>query len=404
MYHPFQIIMLMSASALMSVAALFYVIRSMPTKPGLHLWAIACLFQSVTYVMGCIFFNTSRSIEGDVVSYIFQLTGNQVCALGLMLFLGAKVNFKFRLVTFLLTVAATLFFVFSGQALLAAGIVSFYCAASLIQPAAIIFKRKKEDLHYRIVAILLTLMCVHILAGLLLKGVEGYAPVGFLISVILTMSISLGLAFMALMQFKDDTKQSEQRAIKASITDSLTGLYSRGHLYDLFAQYTNEAKESEGSFAMLYLDLDGFKSVNDTYGHKAGDLILIVVAKRLSEWLGNKGDTVRIGGDELVVLNRQRADESPESLRFIAQQILTSLEKPIVDGKNTYNISASIGVCGYEPGQSLDEMIQRSDQLMYLAKQSGGRCIFIHNESIAESTTAPMDLHGGGDKALSEAV
>lgn len=404
MYHPFQIIMLMSASALMSVAALFYVIRSMPTKPGLPLWAIACLFQSVTYVMSCIFFNESKTIEGEAISYMFQIIGNQVSALGLMLFLGAKVNFKFRLAAFCFVTTCTLFFVFNSQSFLAACVVSFYCAICLIQPAAVIYLQKLEDLHYRITAILLILMSAHLFASLLLKDVDWYPQVGFLIGVILTMSISLGLAFMALMQFKDDTKKSEQRAIQASITDPLTGLYSRGHLDDLFAEYTIDAKGSEGSFAMLYLDLDGFKSVNDTYGHKAGDLILIVVAKRLSEWLGNKGDAVRIGGDELVVLNRLRAKSNPENLRFIAQQILTSLEMPITDGGNVYNISASIGVCSYEPGQSLDQLIQGSDQLMYLAKQAGGKCIFIHNESVGKSTSSTADLHTSRRIVVSEMI
>lgn len=185
---------------------------------------------------------------------------------------------------------------------------------------------------------------------------------------------------MALVQFKEHTKKSENRAIQASITDPLTGLYNRAYLNDLFINYCKESEKSGKPFAMLYMDLDGFKAVNDTHGHKAGDLILTEVADRINSWLGNRGDGIRIGGDELIVLNRLRANTTPEDLRYIAQQILNSIEVPVIDGEHEYRISTSIGVCAYEPGLALDEMIQRSDQLMYLAKQSGGKCIFIHNE------------------------
>jgi len=380
--HPFQIIMLMSATAMAIVAALFYVIRSMPSKPGLNWWAFACLTQSIVYVFGCIYFDASQSLTGHLASSTFQMTGNLACALGLMLFLGAKVNFIPRIAIFGAVSAGTMYLVLSSQLFLATCAVSIYCAANLFQPAAIIFRIKIAVSHYLITAVFLSLMGVHLLVNILVKDIAWLAPVAFLIGTVLTISLSLSLAYLALIQFKEHTKHSENRAIQASITDPLTGLYNRAHLDDLFAKYCYETKEAEGSFAMLYMDLDGFKSVNDTYGHKAGDLILTVVANRLTEWLGTKGDSVRIGGDELIVLNRLRADSNSENLRHTAQQILTSIEMPIVDGEHEYNISASIGVCNYEPDLNLDEMIQRSDQLMYLAKQSGGKCIYIHNEDV----------------------
>ena len=384
--HPFQIIMLMSATAMAIIAALFYVIRSMPSKPGLNWWSFACLTQSIAYIFGCIFFDVSKSLIGDLASSTFQMTGNLACALGLMLFLEAKVNFKLRVVVFSAVIVSTIFLILSSQLFLATCVVGIYCAANLFQPTVIIFRRYIAVTHYRITAIFLFLMGIHLLVNALVKDLEWLAPIAFLIGTILTISLSLSLAYLALIQFKEHTKQSENRAIQVSITDPLTGLYSRAHLDDLFAAYCNETKESDSSFAMFYMDLDGFKSVNDTYGHKAGDLILTVVANRLTEWLGTQGDSVRIGGDELVALHKLKPGTHSENLRCIAQQILTSIEKPIIDGEHEYNISASIGVCNYEADQNLEEMIQHSDQLMYLAKQSGGKCIYIHNE-VVEGTS-----------------
>ena len=127
---------------------------------------------------------------------------------------------------------------------------------------------------------------------------------------------------------------------------------------------------------MLYFDLDGFKFVNDTYGHPAGDLILTTVSKRMSKWLGAKGDAIRVGGDELIVLTRLRADFSRENSMSASQRILNLIEQPIVDGAHTYKVSASVGGCCYGlPHCDLENMINEADKLMYEAKQSGGHCI-----------------------------
>jgi diguanylate cyclase (GGDEF)-like protein len=384
--------MLMSATAMAIIAAHFYVIRSMPSKPGLTWWSFACMTQSIAYVFGCMFFDASQSLTGHLASSTFQLSGNLACALGLMLFLGEKVNFKLRFAIYGIACASTVYFILIGQILIATSLVGIYCASNLFQPAAIIFRKMKAVAHYRITAAFLCLMAVHLLVNILVKDVAWLAPIAFLIGTILTISLSLSLAYLALIQFKEHTKESENRAILASITDPLTGLYNRAHLDDLFVKYCDEANQSNGSFAMLYMDLDGFKTVNDTYGHKAGDLILTVVANRLQEWLGAKGDSIRIGGDELIVLNRLRADTTSEHLRYMAQEILTSIEMPITDGKNKYSVSASIGVCSYEKDQNLDDMIQRSDQLMYLAKQSGGKCIYIHNKDVVDTAEVEMSV------------
>jgi diguanylate cyclase (GGDEF)-like protein len=215
---------------------------------------------------------------------------------------------------------------------------------------------------------------VHWLDYPILGRIEWFAPIGFMIGMMLVVSIFLSLSALALMQFKLQTEESERKAIQAAIHDPLTGLYNRSHLNQLFSEYAEEAEHIQRPFILLYFDLDGFKYVNDTYGHPAGDIILTTVAKRMSKWLGSKGDAIRVGGDELIVLTRLRADFSRDNALFAAQRLLNLIEQPIVDGKNSYEVSASVGGCCYGlPQCDLEKMISTADKLMYEAKQAGGR-------------------------------
>ena len=145
---------------------------------------------------------------------------------------------------------------------------------------------------------------------------------------------------------------------------------------DSFNEYVKEAGTCGRSFVMMYMDLDGFKAVNDTYGHKAGDLLLQIVAIRLAKILQDKGDAIRIGGDELVALSRFRGSCCNDSVYVLARKILNTIEQPIVDGENTYHVSASIGVCCYPlHGDNLEELLGKADALMYLAKEGGRKQI-----------------------------
>jgi len=221
------------------------------------------------------------------------------------------------------------------------------------------------------------LNALHWLDFPLLGRIEWFAPIGFMVGMFLVVAIFLCLAVLALLQFKSHTKESERRAIEAAIHDPLTGLYNRSHLDVLFSSYAEEAEHIQRPFILLYFDLDGFKYVNDTYGHAAGDLILTTVAKRMSKWLGSKGDAVRVGGDELIVLTRLRAEFSKANALNAAQRLLNLIEQPIVDGENKYLVSASVGGCCYGlPNTGLEEMITEADALMYKAKKAGGHRIY----------------------------
>jgi len=166
---------------------------------------------------------------------------------------------------------------------------------------------------------------------------------------------------------KDQQRQLEHLAYY----DVLTGLPNRRLLADRFDIALSQTRRAGSALAVCYLDLDGFKEVNDRFGHRAGDHLLVEVAERLK---GNvrSGDTIaRLGGDEfvMVLLGFDRVLENER----ILDRILTSLAAPFAIGDNTISISASIGValCPDDGGNDLDSLLRHADHAMYIAKQAG---------------------------------
>jgi diguanylate cyclase (GGDEF)-like protein/PAS domain S-box-containing protein len=167
-----------------------------------------------------------------------------------------------------------------------------------------------------------------------------------------------------------ELKESQERLKQMAYFDALTGLPNRRMLSDRLAHAIAQAQRNENLLAIAYLDLDGFKPVNDTWGHAAGDLLLQEAARRLMASV-RAGDSVsRLGGDEFVVLlgNIAHIDECEIAL----ERIRVSLATPFVLAEGEAKLSASIGVTLYPmDGADPDTLIRHADQAMYLAKESG---------------------------------
>lgn len=152
--------------------------------------------------------------------------------------------------------------------------------------------------------------------------------------------------------------------------DSLTGLLNRAAFHTRLEQALAQARGSAGSVALLFIDLDGFKGVNDAEGHRAGDEVLRVVAQRIASSV-RAGDTMaRLGGDEfLVMLEREVTRDVTDA---IGHRIIEALHQPMaVEGRELF-IGASIGVAVYPPLEGdIDTLMNRADQAMYSAKRAG---------------------------------
>jgi diguanylate cyclase (GGDEF)-like protein len=149
--------------------------------------------------------------------------------------------------------------------------------------------------------------------------------------------------------------------------DGLTGLANRSRLT---AQAEEMGATDATSTALIYIDLDGFKAVNDCFGHATGDLLLIQAAERLRGCIRIDDLVARLGGDEFVVLLRGGLDEATACARRIADAFTPSFEI----GGEVANVSASIGIAVAEPGDPTDEAMRRADAAMYAAKRRGKGC------------------------------
>lgn len=159
--------------------------------------------------------------------------------------------------------------------------------------------------------------------------------------------------------------------------DVLTGLPNRSLLYDRFKQSVATAHRNHSSLAVYILDLDGFKLINDRYGHAIGDRLLVEVSERLKKIIRGEDTVARLGGDEFVILlGLMHANE----LEMAMQRILTALSLAYTIDGIELNISASIGVTIYPKDDAdIDSLLRHADQAMYRAKLRGRDCYHLFN-------------------------
>ena len=165
-------------------------------------------------------------------------------------------------------------------------------------------------------------------------------------------------------------KRAEELLLHQALHDPLTGLPNRVLFFDRLDHAIRRLQREHAPLAVLFLDFDGFKSVNDRFGHAGGDEVLKRAADRVSAALRAEDTVARFGGDELVVLSEHVAGAAGGAL--IAERILEQLRAPIeLDGEEV-TLSASIGICvAPVEGAHRDELLRTADAAMYQAKAAG---------------------------------
>jgi diguanylate cyclase (GGDEF)-like protein/PAS domain S-box-containing protein len=176
--------------------------------------------------------------------------------------------------------------------------------------------------------------------------------------------------FLCLQQDVSEKKELEQKIEYLAYHDILTGLPNRTLFNDRMNQAITQAKRDHAEFSLLFVDLDGFKDVNDMHGHAAGDQLLQMVAERLRSCV-REGDTVaRLGGDEFIVLLRDVSDHA--GLMNITQKIIERIADRYELGDAIANVTASIGISRYPHDAVLAEkLLTCADEAMYAAKHGG---------------------------------
>jgi diguanylate cyclase (GGDEF)-like protein/PAS domain S-box-containing protein len=165
-------------------------------------------------------------------------------------------------------------------------------------------------------------------------------------------------------------KEAEARLAAEAQHDSLTGLPNRLLFLDRLARATFRVGRSKKPFALMFLDLDGFKQVNDTFGHQGGDEMLIQFAGRLSDAVRVTDTVARLAGDEFTII-LESLTAPRDDARSMAEKIILSMQEPFRIGGQDIRVTASLGMVIYESGELSADLLARADKEMYAAKRAG---------------------------------
>ncbi len=183
-------------------------------------------------------------------------------------------------------------------------------------------------------------------------------------------AIDAPLHYVALTSDITELKEHQRQLEHMAHYDALTGVPNRVLLADRLNQALAHARRNQRGLALVYLDIDGFKEVNDIHGHETGDQLLITIARRLRDTLRESDTLARLGGDEFVAVLTDLGDAA-ESEAILAR-LLAAAATPISVRQNTFQLSASLGVTLFpQDGGDADTLLRHADQAMYQAKQAG---------------------------------
>jgi len=186
---------------------------------------------------------------------------------------------------------------------------------------------------------------------------------------------------------------------RQALHDPLTKLPNRLLLMDRARQALSRLRRSNGPIALLFIDLDRFKAINDSLGHAVGDHLLISVSERLAEMLRDSDTVARLGGDEFVIL-AEDLDSDAEALA-VAERVLHALEEPFQVGSAEVSMLASVGVSiTHDPEAEPEDLLREADVAMYRAKGAGGHNLELFNEDLRREASARLKLEDRLDHAL----
>jgi len=190
--------------------------------------------------------------------------------------------------------------------------------------------------------------------------------------------VQLGRTTILRFSMQDELDESfQQQLIDSALRDGMTKAYNRKYFLDRLDAELKFAQRHEQPLALLVLDLDHFKNINDTYGHLAGDKALVIFAEEITKQIRNEDVFARYGGEEFAVISRS-IDTS--QAKVFAERLRTAVEKKVIeyDG-NTFQFTVSIGIAGIPENNVRDSvaLLDAADRALYQAKRQGRNCVAI---------------------------
>ena len=198
---------------------------------------------------------------------------------------------------------------------------------------------------------------------------------------------------------QQELKESEQKIRHQAFYDSLTGLSNRERLNRVLLTAVEKTIDNDHRGAVLYIDLDNFKTINDTMGHSIGDKVLVEIADRFNKLVSFNKFFFRIGGDEFVAIIHGATNTEP--IEEFSHEIIKILEEQVTIGSKSFNITASVGVAIFpHHGMSVEELLKKADMAMYKAKENGKNGYQIFDDSMQTELVTKVTLEEGIRKAM----
>ncbi len=168
-------------------------------------------------------------------------------------------------------------------------------------------------------------------------------------------------------------KEQEEKLIQQATFDTLTGLPNRFLAQNRLNQTLSAIQRTNNKGALLFIDLDNFKEVNDTLGHHAGDELLKSVAKHMTKVVRNEDTVARLGGDEFLIIIGEIKSRS--DVEYVAEKIISLISREFVIDNTSVFVSASIGISIFpDHGTRSESLMKKADSAMYMAKKQGKNC------------------------------
>jgi diguanylate cyclase (GGDEF)-like protein len=227
-------------------------------------------------------------------------------------------------------------------------------------------------------------VCLAVDSGSALAGAGLAVAVG-----ISTLIILIGTLVVSSLDahFAHSLHVANEQLRSVALYDNLTGLPNRMLMEDRLGQAINRAARSGKTCALLFLDLDGFKAVNDTLGHRAGDLVLQQAAERMARAVRKEDTVARLGGDEFVVVLSELPTKA--DVEVIARKLVTELGRPFAIADAATSVTASVGVSLYpSDARDVEGLLERADAAMYAIKHEGKNGVRFAEHAAPAPTTS----------------
>ncbi|HEV7993959.1 MAG TPA: EAL domain-containing protein [Gemmatimonadaceae bacterium] len=220
-----------------------------------------------------------------------------------------------------------------------------------------------------------------------------------LVDVVIYFGLAMGLVIWLLEEERQATMDAAAKIEQIAYHDSLTGLPNRQLFLNQMGMAVHRARRTNGVLAVLFLDLDRFKIVNDSLGHAAGDLLLQTVAERIRSAVRGEDSVTRLGGDEFAVLCTEI--NSPDDAVFVAERIIAAVKRPIFLERQEVFVTTSLGISLYPAdGSEPEALLKNADAAMYRAKAQGRDLVERYVPELGAAALAQLGLESHLKRAL----